>query len=228
IDLMYLQRLYRTVPIEDSVGAMADMVRDGKVRTIGLSEMGAATLHRAHAVHPVAAMQTEYSLWTRNPEIAVLEACKALGAAFVAFSPLARKFLTGTLDNPQALPPEDLRHTMPRFSAENYPENQKLLPAFRAEAQALGCTMGQLALAWVLAQGDHVTPIPGTTSPDHARENMGAAQVRIPADVLARLDALINQSTVKGPRYSAKVQADVDTEEFTPDPTAATATANNP
>ena len=214
IDLFYLHRWDKTVPIEDSVGAMADLVRAGKVRAIGLSEVSAATLRRAHAVHPIAAVQTEYSLWTRNPEIAVLEACREIGAAFVAFSPLARAFLTGALRDPSTLDAKDLRRQMPRFEATNYAANLRLLDAYGAIAQEVGCTPAQLALAWLLARGDHIVPIPGTTRSAHLRENLGAATVALDAATLARLDALINRATVRGARYDAAAQAGVDTEEF--------------
>lgn len=214
IDLYYLHRLDRRVSIEDSVGAMADLVRQGKVRAIGLSEVSAQTLLRAHAVHPIAAVQSEYSLWTRNPEIAVLEACRRIGAALVAFSPLARGFLTDTLHDVSALPPRDLRHKMPRFAPEHYASNLKLLGGLTPVARELGCTPGQLALAWLLEKAPHVVPIPGTTRIEHLRENMGALGVRPPAQALAHIEALINQHTVSGARYSAAVQADIDTEEF--------------
>jgi aryl-alcohol dehydrogenase-like predicted oxidoreductase len=214
IDLYYLHRWDKRVPIEDSVGAMADLVRAGKVRAIGLSEVSAATLRRAHAVHPIAAVQTEYSLWTRNPEIAVLQACRELGVAFVPFSPLARGYLTGTLRDVSALEPKDLRRNMPRFEPVHYAANLKLLDGYGAVAAEVGCTPAQLALAWLLAQGEHIVPIPGTTQPAHLRENVGAAAVRLDDHTCRRLDALINRHTVIGARYDAASQAGVDTEEF--------------
>lgn len=214
IDLYYLHRWDRRVPIEESVGAMADLVRQGKVRAIGLSEVSAATLLKAHAVHPIAALQNEYSLWTRNPEIGALDACRRIGAALVAFSPLARGFLTGTLREVSLLPPQDLRRTMPRFAPENYGRNLELLEGFTAIARDLDCTPAQLALAWLLAKDEHIVPIPGTTRVEHLSENMGALGVRVPAQILGRLDALINQHTVTGARYNATAQADIDTEEF--------------
>lgn len=215
IDLFYLHRWDKTkVPVEDSVGALADLVRAGKVRHIGLSEVSAATLRRAHAVHPIAAVQTEYSLWTRNPEIAVLDACRELGAAFVAFSPVARAFLTGTLRDPAVLDAKDLRRGMPRFAPDTYPRNLALLPAYEALAREAGCTPAQLALAWLLTRGEHVIPIPGTTSVAHLRENMGALAVTLSPALLARVDALINQQTVVGNRYAPGTQAEVDTETF--------------
>jgi aryl-alcohol dehydrogenase-like predicted oxidoreductase len=215
IDLFYLHRWDKTqVPVEDSVGALADLVRAGKVRQIGLSEVSAATLRRAHAVHPIAAVQTEYSLWTRNPEIAVLDTCRELGAAFVAFSPVARAFLTGTLRDPSGLDAKDLRRGMPRFAPETYPRNLALLPAYEALAAEAGCTPAQLALAWLLTRGEHVIPIPGTTSVEHLCENMGALAVALAPDLLARVDATINQQTVVGNRYAPGSQAEVDTETF--------------
>jgi aryl-alcohol dehydrogenase-like predicted oxidoreductase len=214
IDLYYLHRWDRKVPVEDSVGALSDLVRAGKVRTIGLSEVSAATLRRAHAIHPVAALQNEYSLWTRNPEIAGLAACKELGVAFVAFSPLARRYLTGTLRDVANFEEKDIRRAMPRFAAENYAANLRLLDDYASIARAAGCTMAQLALAWLLARGPHVIPIPGTTRIAHLRENMGALDVALDAALVARLDALINQNTVTGPRYNATTQTEIDTEEF--------------
>ncbi|MFN3566461.1 MAG: aldo/keto reductase [Burkholderiaceae bacterium] len=214
IDLYYLHRWDRKVPIEESVGALADLVRAGKVRAIGLSEVSAATLRKAHAVHPIAALQNEYSAWTRNPQIAGLEACRALGVALVAFSPLARGFLTGTLRDVTAFEEKDIRRRMPRFAPDNYAANLRLLDGFGALAREAGCTPAQLALAWLLARGDHVVPIPGTRSTAHVEENVAAADIRLPADVVARIDALINQQTVAGARYDAATQAEIDTEEF--------------
>lgn len=214
IDLYYLHRWDRNVPIEDSVGALSDLVRAGKVRALGLSEVSAPTLRRAHAVHPISALQNEYSLWTRNPEIAGLAACKQLGIAFVAFSPLARRFLTGTLRDVAGFAEKDIRRAMPRFTAENYAANLRLLDEYSAIACTVGCTQAQLALAWLLARGDNVVAIPGTTRIDHLRENMGALAIELDAATIARLDALINQDTVVGARYNAATQAEIDTEEF--------------
>lgn len=214
IDLYYLHRLDGQVPIEDSVGALSELVGEGKIRSIGLSEVSAATLRKAHAVHPVAALQTEYSLWSRNAEIAVLDACRELGTAFVAFSPLARGYLTGKLTDVTTLAEGDLRRTMPRFEAGNYAANLKLLEGAEEVAEAAGCSLAQLALAWTLAKGDHILPIPGTTSLSHMRENLGAQDITLSQELVGRLDSLINQNTVHGPRYSAAAQADIDTEEF--------------
>jgi len=214
IDLYYLHRWDQRVPIEDSVGAMADLVREGKLRAIGLSEVSAATLRRAHAVHPIAAVQTEYSLWTRNPEIAVLDACRDIGAAFVAFSPLARGFLTGTLRDVGTLGANDIRRAMPRFQPDTYAANLKLLDGLAAIAAELRCTQPQLALAWLLAKADHIIPIPGTSSMAHLQDDLAAVDVRLGAGPMQRLEALINRHTVTGPRYDAAAQAGVDTEEF--------------
>ncbi len=213
IDLYYIHRWDRKVPIEESVGALAELVAAGKIRAIGLSEMSAATIRRAHAIHPIAAVQTEYSLWTRNPEYGSLDACKELGIGFVPFSPLARAFLTGKLRDMAAVPEKDLRHNMPRFQEPNFAANLKLLDGLAAAAREADCTMGQLALAWLLARGDNIVPIPGTTNPDHLRENAGAADVSLDPGLVARLDVIINADNVRGPRYNAATQAEIDTEE---------------
>lgn len=213
IDLYYLHRWDKKVPIEDSVGALSDLVRQGKIQTIGLSEVSASTLRKAHAVHPIAALQTEYSLWTRNPEIAVLQACRELGVAFVAFSPVARGFLCGPLDV-AALDAKDIRRTMPRFAPDNYAANMKLLPAFNALAQEAGCSPSQLALAWLLHKGEDIIPIPGTTSVAHLLDDLGAVDVVLDAGQMARLETLINQNTVLGDRYNAQANSEVDTEVF--------------
>lgn len=212
IDLYYLHRWDKRVPIEDSVGALADLVKEGKVRTIGLSEISAATLRKAHAVHPVSAVQTEYSLWTRNAEIAVLDACREIGAAFVAFSPLARGFLTGTLRDVTNLPPKDIRLAMPRFQGENFARNLKLLDGFSAIARENDCSMAQLALAWLLAKSPHIVPIPGTTRLDHLAGNAAAAEVRLIPGAMEKMEALINANTVSGPRYNASTLPEIDTE----------------
>ena len=214
IDLYYLHRWDKSVPIEDSVGAMADLVRAGKVRALGLSEVSAATLRRAHAVHPIAAVQTEYSLWTRNPEIAVLDTCRELGTAFVAFSPVARGFLCDAPLDLAALDAKDIRRSMPRFEPANYAANLGLLPAYVALAGELGCTPAQLALAWLLHKAAHIIPIPGTTSPAHLLDDLGASQVTLDASAMARLEGLINQHTVRGARYGAQASGEVDTESF--------------
>lgn len=215
IDLYYLHRMDRKVPIEDSIGTLAELVREGKVRAIGVSEVSASTLRRAHAVHPIAAMQSEYSLWTRNPEIAVLDACRELGVAFVAFSPLARGFLCGALRDPDTeLEPRDIRRAMPRFSPEHYARNLQLLDAYRQLAVEVGCTGAQLALAWLLAKAPFIVPIPGTRDPLHVRENVGAVDIVLAPSVFGRLDGLINQHTVSGDRYNQATQQEIDTENF--------------
>ncbi len=214
IDLYYLHRWDKKVPIEDSVGALGDLVRQGKIRSIGLSEVSAATLRRAHAVHPITAVQTEYSLWTRNPEIALLQACKELGAAFVAFSPVARAFLTGKLQAVTALDAKDIRRSMPRFEPANYAANLKLLSAYQAIATEAGCTPAQLALSWLLHRGDHIIPIPGTTSLAHLAEDLASVDVKLSLAIMTKLDALINEKTVNGGRYNAQSQSEVDTEQF--------------
>jgi aryl-alcohol dehydrogenase-like predicted oxidoreductase len=214
IDLYYLHRWDKKVPIEESVGALARLVEQGKVRTIGLSEVSAATIRKAHAVHPLAAVQTEYSLWTRNPEIAVLDACRALGIAFVAFSPVARGFLCDALHDVGTLDAKDIRKSMPRFAPENYARNLQLLPPYKALAREAGCTPAQLALAWLLHKGPDIVPIPGTTSVEHLREDLAAADVKLSQELLARLEALINEDTVAGNRYSEQSNREVDTEVF--------------
>lgn len=214
IDLYYMHRRDFSVPIEDSMGAMKELVEAGKIGAVGLSEMSAETLRRAHAVHPVAAMQTEYSLWTRNPEIAVLEACRELGTTFVAFSPVGRGVLAGGVRDVAALAEKDLRRAMPRFDAENWPANLALIDAFEAIAAREGVTPAQLALAWVLSRGDHVVAIPGTARADHMAENLARWDWDLPAQTATELDALINQGTVAGPRYTEAMQRTVDTEEF--------------
>jgi len=214
IDLYYLHRWDKAVPIEESVGALGELVRQGYVRSIGLSEVSAATLRRAHAEHPIAALQTEYSLWTRNPEIAVLDACKELGIAFVAFSPVARGFLCNTLTEVDTLDAKDIRRAMPRFAPDNYAANMALLPAYVALAREVGCTPAQLAIAWLLHRSEHIIPIPGTTSVAHLAEDLGAQDVRLSPQVMAALDDQINQANVVGARYNAQNQTEVDTETF--------------
>lgn len=214
IDLYYLHRWDKQVPIEDSVGALSDLVREGKIRAIGLSEVSAATLRKAHAVHPIAAVQNEYSLWSRNVELGVLDACKALGVALVAFSPVARGFFSGTVRDANALDAKDIRRAMPRFQGDNLVANLKLLDGFNALAAEASCTPNQLALAWLLAQGEHIIPIPGTTSIAHLEEDVAAAEVVLSPATLQRADDLINQRTVAGPRYNAATQTEIDTEEF--------------
>ncbi|MBV7461260.1 MULTISPECIES: aldo/keto reductase [unclassified Acidovorax] len=214
IDLYYLHRWDKSVPIEESVGALGELVRRGHIRTVGLSEVSAATLRRAHAEFPITAVQTEYSLWTRNPEIAVLDACRELGVAFVAFSPVARGFLCGGLTDVSTLDAKDIRRAMPRFAPEAYAANLKLLDGYQAIARDVGCTPAQLALAWLLHQGEHIIPIPGTTNVEHLHDDLGAVNVRLDAATMERLGALINERTVVGNRYNAQSAREVDTETF--------------
>ena len=214
IDLYYLHRWDKKVPIEDSVGVMSDLVRAGKVRTLGLSEVSATTLRKAHAVHPITAVQTEYSLWTRNPEIAVLDACRELGVTFVAFSPVARGFLCGELRDVNTLAANDIRRAMPRFAPDTYASNLPMLDAYLAIAQEVGCTPAQLALAWLLHKDPHLVPIPGTQNIQHLEDNMAAVQVQLSPQHMQRLEDLINPRTVQGNRYNPQNAAEVDTEEF--------------
>jgi aryl-alcohol dehydrogenase-like predicted oxidoreductase len=214
IDLYYLHRWDKQVPIEDSVGEMARLVAEGKVRAIGLSEVSALTLRRAHAVHPIAALQTEYSLWTRNPEIAVLDTCRELGIAFVAFSPVARAYLTGALRDVGGLDAKDIRKSMPRFEPGHYAANLKLLERYLGLARRAGVTPAQFALAWLLQKAPHIVPIPGTTSVEHLHEDLGAAAVTLPPALVAEAEALINERTVSGARYGAQSTVEVDTENF--------------
>lgn len=210
IDLYYLHRLDFKVPIEESVGELGRLVEEGKIGGIGLSEVSADTLRRATAEHPVAALQSEYSLWTRNPEVATLAACRELGTAFVAFSPLGRGFLTGKLEDVSRLVEGDVRLGMPRFTEQNYPRNLARLQEVLALAEQVDCTPAQLALAWLRAQGDDVLPIPGTRSVAHMRENLAASEIRLPADVVARLDDMLCE--VDGDRYSEAQLKEIDTE----------------
>jgi len=201
IDLYYQHRVDPEVPIEDTVGAMADLVRAGKVRHLGLSEAAPATLRRAVAVHPVAALQTEYSLWSRDPEGELLSTCRDLGVGFVAYSPLGRGFLTGRYRSLDDLDPSDWRRTNPRFQGENFQKNLDVVAEVGRLAAAKGCTAAQLALAWLLAQGDDIVPIPGSTRADRVAENAGATAVTLSAAELAALEALAPR--VAGERYMA-------------------------
>ena len=212
IDLYYLHRWDQRVPIEECIGALAELKAEGKIREIGVSEVSAATLRRAHATHPIAAIQSEYSPWTRNPELGVLEACRDLGIAFVAFSPVARGLLAGSVKDPSDFDPGDLRVAMPRFIGEAFQANLGLYDAFAAIARNAGCTPAQLCLAWLLQKDTAIVPIPGTSSPSHLRENAAAAGVRLSEDIVRRLEATVNGETVTGSRYSAAAQATVDTE----------------
>lgn len=212
IDLYYLHRWDKRVPIEDSVGALAELVEEGKIKSIGLSEVSAPTLRKAHKVHPIAALQTEYSPWTRNPEIAVLDACKELNVCFVAFSPVGRGFLAGGVRDAAKLAQGDFRAGMPRFQGENFTANLALLDKFEALAASVGCTPGQLCLAWLLQKDEIIVPIPGTTSPEHMEENGLASEIELDPEIVAQVEALVNANTVSGARYAPAMQAAVDTE----------------
>ena len=215
IDLYYLHRPDPKVPVEDSAGALADLVREGKIRFIGLSEMGEDQLRRAHKIHPVAALQSEYSLWVRNPEIAVLDACRELGTVLVAFSPVGRGFLADPPADPANFHDSDMRRVMfPRFFPEFYPKNLALLDEARAVAREARCSVAQLALAWTLSKGSHVIPIPGTARIAHLEENHTAADVTLTPAQVARLDAHFAPERAVGPRYSPPGQASVTTEMF--------------
>jgi aryl-alcohol dehydrogenase-like predicted oxidoreductase len=210
IDLYYQHRVDRKVPIEDTVGAMAELVRAGKVRTLGLSEAAAATIRRAHATHPISALQSEYSLWTRDPEADILPTVRELGIGFVAYSPLGRGFLTGRFRTDADLADSDFRAQHPRFQADNRTRNLALVDRVRAIAADKGVTAGQLALAWVLSRGDDVVPIPGTTTRAHLDENLAAADLRLTADDIARLDAAVPAGAVAGDRYPERGMATIN------------------
>lgn len=211
IDLYYLHRLDRSVPIEDSVGALARAIEAGKIGAIGLSEMSAKSIRRAHAVHPIAAVQSEYSPMVRNPEVAVLETCNKLGIAFVAFSPLARGMLAGAIHD-DIYAAGDIRANMPRFIEPNLSHNLAAARRFEALARELDCTPAQLSLAWVLHRGNHVVALPGTTSLAHLEENLGAAGVRLTDETITLVETVFGGDAVRGPRYPAPVQAQIDTE----------------
>lgn len=214
IDLYYLHRWDRSVAIGESVGALADLVDAGKIGAIGLSEVSVARLHEAQQAAPIAAVQNEYSLWSRNAELGMLDATRESGVAFVAFSPVGRGFLARGVTDPAEWASNDIRRSMPRFQPEHWPRNASLLPAWHALADEAGCTPAQLALAWLLSRGDHVVPIPGTTRIAHLHEDLAATEIAVDAAVLARAGDLIDTSTVSGPRYAPGPAADVDTETF--------------
>ena len=201
IDLYYQHRVDANVPIEDTVGAMAELVKQGKVRFLGLSEAAPATVRRAHKVHPITALQTEYSLWTRDPEDEILPTVRELGIGFVAYSPLGRGFLTGRFRSPDDLDPDDNRRNHPRWQGENFARNLKLVEAVNAMAKAKGCTPSQLALAWVMAQGEDVVPIPGTKRREYLDQNLGAVEVTLGAADLAKLEAAFPRNVAAGTRY---------------------------
>jgi len=201
IDLYYQHRVDKTVPIEETVGAMAELVQAGKVKHLGLSEASADTIRRAHAVHPITALQTEYSLWEREPETKVFPVLAELGIGFVPYSPLGRGFLTGQLRSEDDFAPDDFRRHSPRFQGENFTRNLQLVDRVTELATAKGCTPAQLALAWLLAQGEHIVPIPGTKKRDRLQENLGAVDVELTAEDLARLEELAPAGVAAGGRY---------------------------
>ena len=207
IDLYYQHRIDPDVPIEETIGAMAGLVQAGKVRYLGLSEAAPATLERAHAVHPIAALQSEYSLWTRDPEDEVLATCRRLGVALVAYSPLGRGFLTGAIRRFEDLPQDDYRRASPRFQGENFARNLALVDALTALAAEKGCSVSQVALAWVLAQGEDIIPIPGTKHRAYLEDNVGALDVTLSADELAGIEAVFPRGATAGARYTAPMMA---------------------
>jgi aryl-alcohol dehydrogenase-like predicted oxidoreductase len=210
IDLYYQHRVDPKVPIEETVGAMADLVREGKVRFLGLSEAAPATIRRAHKMHPISALQSEYSLWTRDPEEGILPTIRELGIGFVPYSPLGRGFLTGRFKIPEDLPPEDVRRNHPRFQGENFARNLQLLDRIREIAGEKRCTSGQLALAWILAQGDQIVPIPGTKRRHYLEENVGALRIELSADDLSRISEVIPRGATAGTRYPPQAMAAVN------------------
>ena len=214
IDLYYLHRIDPAVAVEDSVGALAQLVEAGKIKTIGLSEISADSLRRAHAVYPITAVQSEYSLWTRTPERKILATCAELGVAFVPFSPLARQFLTGKCRDVTTVGKDDIRASIarPRFEPDNFARNRELLTPFGEIADREGCSMAQLALAWLLARGDNIVPIPGTKHMDWMIENAAAGDITLAVETVAELDLLINEDTVSGNRYTDALMASTDSE----------------
>ncbi|HZA49167.1 MAG TPA: aldo/keto reductase [Myxococcaceae bacterium] len=210
IDLFYQHRVDRSVPIEDVVGAMADLVREGKVRFLGLSEAGETTIRRAHAVHPISALQSEYSLWERNLESRIIPALRELRIGLVPFSPLGRGFLTGTVKRAEEYPRGDYRRGDPRFQGENFDANVRAASAVRELATRKGATPGQIALAWLLHKGKDVVPIPGTKRRSYLEENVAAAAIKLTSDEMARLDAALPPGAAAGPRYNERMAAFID------------------
>jgi len=210
IDLYYQHRVDPDTPIEETVGAMADLVREGKVKYIGLSEAAPRSIERAHAVHPITALQTEYSLWTRDPEEVILATCRRLGIGFVAYSPLGRGFLTGRFKRYEDLPPDDYRRLTPRFQRENFERNLELVHHLEQIAAVKGCTPAQLALAWVLAQGNDIVPIPGTKRRTYLEENVAALDVTLSVDDIARINQIAPVGIAAGARYPEAVMRGVN------------------
>jgi aryl-alcohol dehydrogenase-like predicted oxidoreductase len=203
VDLYQLHRVDPKTPIEETMRALADLVKEGKTRYVGLSEAGAETLRRAHAVHPVTSVQTEYSLWTRDPEESVLAVCRELGIGFLAYSPLGRGFLTGSLRSPDDFAADDFRRHSPRFQGENFAKNLELVAHVKRLAEKRGCSPSQLALAWVMAQGDFIVPIPGTKRRTYLEENLGAVAVSISDEDRKAIDAVLPRGAAAGTRYPA-------------------------
>ncbi|MBC6989639.1 aldo/keto reductase [Hymenobacter sp. BT491] len=201
IDLYYQHRVDPNTPIEETVGALSELVKEGKVRHIGLSEAAPDTIRRAHAVHPIAALQSEYSLWSRDPEDGALQTCRELGIGFVPYSPLGRGFLTGQIQKFEDLAPDDYRRFTPRFQGENFQRNLDLVASIKQLAEQKGCTPGQLALAWVLAQGNDIVPIPGTKRVSYLEENVGALDVKLTPEELHRIDEIAPKGAAAGTRY---------------------------
>lgn len=207
IDLYYQHRVDPNTPIDETVGAMKGLVEAGKVRFLGLSECSVATLRKAHAVHPITAVQIEYSLWSREPEEEMLAACRELGVAFVAYSPLGRSFLTGAVSSPDALADDDFRRSNPRFSGEALKTNLALVEALKDFAAGKGVTSAQIALAWILGKDDNIVPIPGTRRQKYLEENVAATRIRLSPDEIAALDALFAPDAIAGTRYPAAAMA---------------------
>lgn len=205
IDLYYQHRVDPNVPIEDTVGAMADLVSEGRIRHIGLSEASSETIRRAHKIHPITALQSEYSLWTRDPEDGVLDTCRELGIGFVAYSPLGRGFLTGQIKRFEDFAEDDYRRFAPRFQGENFQKNLGLVAKIETMAKSRGCTPAQLALAWVLAQGNDIVPIPGTKRRKYLDDNLGAANVQLTKEDLSQIDEIAPKGVAAGLRYPAQM-----------------------
>ena len=210
IDLLYQHRVDPTVPIEDVIGTMADLVREGKVRFLGLSEAGEATIRRAHAVHPISALQSEYSLWERNLEPRIIPLLRELGIGLVPFAPLGRGFLTGAVKRAEEYPDGDFRRGDPRYQGENFDANVRAASSVKKMAEQKGIASGQVALAWLLSKGDDIVPIPGTKRRSYLEENVAAADVVLTRDELALLDTSLSADKVAGPRYGEKAMAQVD------------------
>src|SRR6266704_493170 len=210
IDLLYQHRVDPAVPIEDVAGAMSDLVSEGKVRFLGLSEAGENTIRRAHAVHPISALQSEYSLWERNLEPRIIPLLRELGIGLVPFAPLGRGFLTGSVKRAEEYPESDYRHNDPRYQGENFDANMRAASAVREAAEQKGASPGQIALAWLLHKGPDIVPIPGTKRRQYLEENVGAADLSLSAEEMSRLDAALSPENVAGPRYTEKQMATVD------------------